>query len=177
MVAGLGLMRAGELIPGLAVVAAVLLLFAPAALAGPLDGKKYIIQMSSSQMASGYANYLVPPLAKVFDDAGFEAMRGPGADIVVNITTNSDVGQWVQTAKGKEWLYTVTITVGISPESYDIPYEGTPKFGVAASLVTPNGDREDELACLIGLAARSAIEKYKPAGSEKISGQPCLRHQ
>lgn len=168
-------MRAGALLPGFARAIVVLSILASTVLAGPLDGKKYIIQMSSSQVSSGYANYLVPPLASVFNDAGFRAMRGPGADIVVNIITHSDVGQWMTTPKGRKWLYTVTITVGISPENYDIPYEGTPKFGVAAALVTPNGDREDELACLIGLAARNAIEKYKAAGLIKVSGQSCLR--
>jgi hypothetical protein len=131
--------------------------------------------MSSSQVDSGYANYLVPPLAKVFDDAGFTAMRGPGADVVVNIITDSDVGRWVSNPKGREWLYTVKITVGISPENYDIPYEGTPQFGAQVSLVTPNGDREDELACLIALAAKTAIDHYQPRGLHKTSGQQCLR--
>lgn len=145
--------------------------------AEPLSPRKYIIQMSSSQVDSGYANYLVPPLAKVFDDAGFSAMRGPGADIVVNIITDSDVGQWMDTAKGRVWLYTVKITVGISPENYDIPYEGTPQFGAELSLVTPNGDREDELACMIALAARTAIAYYQPKGLHRASGQQCLRRQ
>ena len=145
--------------------------------AAPLAARKYIIQMSSSQVSSGYADYLVPPLAKVFNDAGFEAMRGPGADIVVNIQTSSDVGQWMTTANGKEWMYTVKITVGISPENYDIPYEGTPQFGAEVSLVTPNGDREDELACLITLAAKTAIAHYQLKGLDKVSGQACLRRQ
>ena len=145
--------------------------------AAPLAARKYIIQMSSSQADSGYAEYLVPPLAKVFNDAGFVAMRGPGADIVVNIQTSSDVGQWTTTVNGKEWMYTVKITVGISPENYDIPYEGTPQFGTEVSLVTPNGDREDELACLITLAAKTAIAHYQPKGLDKVSGQACLRRQ
>jgi hypothetical protein len=81
------------------------------------------------------------------------------------------------TANGKEWMYTVKITVGISPEDYDIPYEGTPKFGAEVSLVTPNGDREDELACLITLAAKTAIAQYRPQGIYKASGQQCLRKQ
>ena len=69
------------------------------------------------------------------------------------------------------------VTVGISPESYDIPYEGTPQFGAEVSLVTPNGDREDELACLITLAARTAIAQYQSKGLYKASGQECLRKQ
>lgn len=168
-------MRAGAFIPGIFISATIFLALQSLAWAANLPGNKYIIQMSSSQMDSGYANYLVPPLAAVFDKAGFQAMRGPGADFVVNIITHSDVGQWMTTTNGREWMYTVTITVGISPESYDIPHEGTPEFGVAASLVTPNGDREDELDCLIRFAARNAIEKYQPAGLIRISGQACLR--
>lgn len=147
----------------------------PAAMAGPLDGKTYIIEMSSSQNSSGYSRYLVPPLAKALNDAGLKSKGGPGADLAANVITHSDVGQWMNTGSDRQWLYTVTITVGISPENYRIPYEGTPKFGVAATLVTPDGDREDELACLIGLAARTAVEKYKPDGLMRISGDACLR--
>lgn len=158
-------------------IAFLLPAFAGAVGGEPLSPRKYIIQMASSQVDSGYANYLVPPLAKVFDDAGFTAMRGPGADVVVNIITDSDVGQWMATPNGREWLYTVRITVGISSENYDIPYEGTPQFGAEVALVTPNGDREDELACLITLAARTAIAHYQPKGLYKASGQKCLRKQ
>ena len=132
--------------------------------------------MSSSQSASSYAAYLIPPLAREIEKAGLKPVKpGPGADVVFNIVTHSDVGQWMETASGREWLYTLTITTGISPESYVIPFEGTPQFGVAVSLITPNADREDELACLIGLATREAIARYRPAGMIKLSGQSCLR--
>lgn len=145
--------------------------------ASPLDGKSYMIEMSSSQSKSGYGDYLLPPLTRVLDKSNLRPWKklGPGADVIFNIVTHSDVGQWVATAGRREWLYTQTITVGISPESYSIPYEGTPQFGVAATLITPNSDREDELACLIELAARQAIARYKPSGIVKISGQACLR--
>lgn len=146
------------------------------ALAGSaLDGKTYIIEMSSSQSASGYMAYLLPPLASEIERAGLKAKRGPGADVVFNIVTYSDVGQWMDRGEGREWLYTVTITTGVSPESYTIPFEGTPQFGVAVSLITPNGDREDELACLIRLATREAIARYRPEGLIRLSGQSCLR--
>lgn len=143
--------------------------------ASPLDGKTYIIQISSSQSASGYADYLLPPLARAIAKAGLTPKGGPGADVVFNVVTQSDVGQWMKTANGREWLYTLTVTTGISPESYAIPYEGTPQFGVAATLVTPDSDREDELACLIELATREAIARYRSKGIVKISGQSCLR--
>ena len=140
-----------------------------------LDGKTYIVEMSSSQSASGYMAYLLPPLVSEIERAGLKAKRGPGADVVFNVVTHSDVGQWMGKGESREWLYTVTITTGISPESYTIPFEGTPQFGVAVSLVTPNGDREDELACLIKLATREAIARYQPKGMVRLSGQSCLR--
>lgn len=145
--------------------------------ASPLDGKSYVVEMSSSQSSSGYADYLLPPLLRVLENSALKPWKtlGPGADVVFNVVTHSDVGQWMEAAKGREWLYTQTITVGVSPESYVIPFEGTPRFGVAATLITPNSDREDELACLIELAARQAIALYKPSGIVKISGQACLR--
>lgn len=146
--------------------------------ASPLDGKTYIIEVSSSQSKSGYGDYLLPPLMRAIEKSGLKPWKpAPGADVVFNIVTHSDVGQWMQTAKGREWLYTQTIIVGVSPESYAIPFEGTPQFGVAATLITPNSDREDELACLIGLAAREAIARYTPNGIIKVSGQSCLRKE
>ena len=147
------------------------------AVASPLSGKSYVVETSSSQSSSGYADYLLPPLLRVLEHSTLKPWKklGPGADVVFNVVTHSDVGQWMETAKGREWLYTQTITVGVSPESYTIPFEGTPQFGVAATLITPNSDREDELACLIEFAARQAIALYKPSGIVKISGQSCLR--
>jgi hypothetical protein len=148
----------------------------PVQAAAPLDGKTYIVYVSSLQSDSGYIAYLLPPMGRAIARAGLKpAKPAPGADVVFNIVTDSDVGQWMEGANGREWLYTVTITIGISPESYVIPFEGTPQFGVAVSLITPNGDREDELACLIELATREAIARYQPRGLIKLSGQSCLR--
>ena len=158
-------------------IAAACFVASTAQAASPLDGKTYVVEMSSSQSSSGYADYLLPPLLRVLENSALKPWKklGPGADVVFNVVTHSDVGQWKQTAKGREWLYTQTITVGVSPESYSIPYEGTPRFGVAATLITPNSDREDELACLIELSSRQAIARYKPSGIIEISGQSCLR--
>ena len=145
--------------------------------ASPLDGKTFIIEMSSSQSASGYSAYLLLPLGRAIERAGLKPVKlpGPGADVVFNVVTHSDVGQWMETSDGRQWLYTMTITTGISPEAYFIPFEGTPQFGVAVTLITPNSDREDELACLIGLATREAIARYRPKGLIRLSGQACLR--
>ncbi len=156
-------------------LAALLCLVAAQANAGPLDGKSYIIELSSTQYDSGYGNYLLPPLAAVMASSGMRARNGPGADIVANIQTASDVGQWLGNGAEQVWTYTLSITVGLSPESYPIPFEGTPAFGVTARLKTPNPDREDELACLITLAARTALANYKPAGHLVTDGSSCLR--
>lgn len=154
---------------------ATALLATPAA-ADPLAGKSYIIQLSSTQYSSGYGEYLLPPLAAVMQRSGLKAKNGPGADFVVNVEPDSDVGRWVGTGENRVWLYTISATVGISPESYEIPYEGTPAFGITATLQTPNPDREDEMACLIQLAARTALKNYRPTGIFKTDGSSCARH-
>ena len=94
---------------------ALLALLPLPALADPLAGKSYIIEMSSSQMASGYGEYLIPPLARALAGSPMRPQNGPGADLVVNIVTDSDVGRWVEGAGGRVWLYTISVTVGISP--------------------------------------------------------------
>ncbi|WP_426034554.1 hypothetical protein [Cypionkella sp. TWP1-2-1b2] len=145
------------------------------ALADPFSGKSYIIQLSSTQYSSGYGAYLLPRLAKVMAQSGLKAKNCPGADLVVNVEPAPDVGRWVGTGTNRVWLYTISATVGISPETYEIPYEGTPAFGVTASLQTLNPDRGDEMACLITLAARTALKNYRPTGIFKTDGSACLR--
>ena len=159
---------------GIAVLGVILLAGQPVGAEG-LKGKSYIIELSSSQYDSGYGAYLVPPLVRALGGAGLRSAGGPGADLVANIVTRSDVGRWMGESEAQEWIYTVEITFGLSPESYVIPFDGTPVFGVTATLLTPNPDREDELACLIRLAARTAIANYRPEGQLKTDGSPCLR--
>lgn len=156
-------------------LAPVLVALASAAAADPLTGKSYIIQLSSSQYSSGYGEYLVPPLASVLRKSGMRAVNGPGADLVINVETSSDVGQWAKLGGKKVWLYTISATVGISPEAYEIPYEGTPAFGITASLKTPNPDRQDEMDCLIKLAARTALANYRSSGIFPVDGSSCQR--
>lgn len=141
----------------------------------PLKGQSYMIELSSSQYGSGLGDYLVPPLAAALTRAGLRAAKAPPAEVIANVVTGSDVGRWVGTGAARDWLYTVRITVGLSPESYVIPPDGTPAFGVTAELVTPNPDREDELSCLIGLAARTAVASYRPEGRFRTDGSSCLR--
>lgn len=157
------------------VLALVCAVTASGSLAGPLDGKRYMIELTSSQFASGYGAYLVPPLVDAFSAAGLEVVAGPEADVVVNIITDRDTGQWLDVGDDFAWLYTVMITVGISPASYVIPEDQSPVFGVRATLLTPNPDRDDELACLIRLAARTALANYAPTGFFQTDGSSCLR--
>lgn len=154
-----------------------LLLLATPALAGPLSGKSYIVELSSSQSASGYGEYLLPPLLRALEASDLTPWTtlGPGADVVVNVVTGSDVGQWVKQGDQKVWLYTISATVGISPESYAIPYDGTPAFGVTVRLVTPNPDRVDEMDCLIDMGVKVALRDYQPAGALVVDGQSCAR--
>ncbi len=156
-------------------LALALALITTQAAADPLSGKSYIIELSSTQSSSGYGEYLLPPLLKVMQRSGLKAQNGPGADLVVNIKPASDVGRWVGAGETRVWLYTISATVGISPESYMIPFDGTPVYGVTASLQTPNPDRQDEMDCLITLAARTALKNYRPAGVFKTDGSACAR--
>lgn len=151
-----------------------LLLATPAA-ATPLAGQSYIIELSSSQSASGYGDYLLLPLMRALRGSDMVPHRilGPGADIVVNVVTSSDVGAW--RGDPQVWTYTISATVGLSPESHAIPYDGTPAFGVRAVLQTPNPDRPDEMDCLIALATRTALANYRPTGILQTNGQSCLR--
>jgi hypothetical protein len=143
--------------------------------ASPLKGKSYMLEMSSSQ--SSLTEFYVPPMSAALDAAGLtpKSGLGPGADVIVNIVHTYDVGKWVETSGGREWLYTIRFTAGISPEAYFIPRDGTPQFGVEAALVTPNPDREDEWRCLIKLAVSEAVARYRETGLIRISGQKCLR--
>lgn len=143
--------------------------------ASPLKGKSYMLQMASTQ--SSLTEFYVPPMADALDAAGLtpKSGLGPGADVIVNLVHTYDVGKWVETASGREWLYTIRFTAGISPEAYPIPHDGTPQFGVEAALVTPNPDREDEWRCLIRLAVSEAAARYQKTGLIRVSGQKCLR--
>ncbi len=142
---------------------------------GPLDDTSYMIDLTSSQLDSGYAGYLLPPLLDTLASSGMTPARRPPADVIVTVATGSDAGRWMGTGAGRAWIYTMTVMVGISPEAHAIPDDRTPAFGVRARLLTPNPDREDELDCMIRLAARTAIANYRPAGLFETDGASCLR--
>jgi hypothetical protein len=43
-------------------------------------------------------------------------------------------------------------------------------------LMTPNPDRQDEMYCLIKLAARTALANYRPKGIFPVDGSSCQRN-
>lgn len=137
----------------------------------------FIIQVTSSQYASGLAEYLVPPLQKAFRKTGMRYVGKPGAQFAATVETGSDVGKWYGEGADARWLYERYVTVGLSPAEADIEPEGrlTPYFSVTAKLVTPNEDRVDELNCLISLATRELAARYVPKGGVTVNGASCAR--
>lgn len=145
-------------------------------LGGLLAGKSYIIEMTSSQLASGFANDLVPPLVSALDASGLKRKDGQGADYVISISHEYDVGEWYGTGKRQAWLHTRIVTVGITPANGDPWPQGkhSPAFGVLAVLKTPDVDRVDEMECLIRVAVTEAAAKYRPTGRLRIDAAKCL---
>lgn len=139
-----------------------------------LSGRSYVIQMTHSQVASGLASYLVPPLRGAFDGAGLVYRGGPGAEFAASITPGSDVGDWSGSGGSRRWLYTRTVLVGLSPA--DAPFQDNdPLYGVNATLVTPDADRVDELNCLVALAVCDLVANYQPRGRRQVDGSACAR--
>jgi hypothetical protein len=140
-------------------------------------GASYIIQLTSSQAASGLGEYLVPPLLRAMNRTGLVYEGGPGADYAATVEVVSDVGAWYEVGGTEVWLYTLDVSVGLSPSGLDIEPEGRlePAFAVTARLRTPDGDREDEWTCLIALSARELAARYRPKGTVLVNGSQCLR--
>lgn len=137
----------------------------------------FIVQLTSSQVASGLGDYLVPPLTRAFRQTGMTYDGGPGADYAATVETGSDVGRWYGEGDAAEWLYDRFVTVGLSPAAAEIDVEGrlAPHFAVTARLITPNEDRVDELDCLIALATRELARRYRPTGQVTVKGDSCAR--
>jgi hypothetical protein len=93
------------------------------------------------------------------------------------VDSDSDVGAWYPGRDGREWLYTRTVTVGLSPAEADVEPQGRlmPWFAVGARIRTPDEDRVDELDCLIALAARVAVTRYRERGQVLVDGGGCAR--
>ena len=161
------------------------LALAPAALAQqsvdfPRNGK-FIIQLTSSQFASGFGDYLVPPLLEAFERTGMAYAYDSNPDFAASIETGADVGTWYEADDAsdfaKVWLYERFVTVGLSPAEVDIEPHGklAPSFSITVTLVTPDQDRVGELNCLIGLATRELAARYKTKGHLFVDGSVCAR--
>ncbi|WP_433990194.1 hypothetical protein SuNHUV7_15460 (plasmid) [Pseudoseohaeicola sp. NH-UV-7] len=146
----------------------------------PRNGK-LIIQLTSSQFASGFGEYLVPPLVDAFQKTGMVYAYDFEADFAATVETGADVGKWYEadeTADVAEvWLYERFVTVGLSPAEMDIEPHGklAPSFSITVKLVTPDQDRVDELNCLIALATRELAARYKAKGHVLVDGSSCAR--
>lgn len=140
-------------------------------------GDSYIVQLTSSQAASGLGEYLVPPLVKAFRKAGMVYEGGPGARYAATVESRSDVGSWHRSGDGRLWLYARRVSVGLSPADVDIEPGGklSPSFAVTARILTPDADRVDEFDCLVALAARALAAHYRPAGHLTVDGAGCAR--
>ncbi|MCP5085585.1 MAG: hypothetical protein GY952_02080 [Rhodobacteraceae bacterium] len=140
------------------------------------QNSKFVIQLTSSQFASGIGNYLVPPLLEAFRRTGITYTGGSDADFAATVQTRSDVGKWHGKGSAAVRLYSRFVTVGLSPANVDIEVRGrlTPRFSVTVKLVTPNQEKVDELSCLIGLATRELARRYKVKGHIKLNGKSCL---
>lgn len=131
--------------------------------------------MTSSQVASQFAEYLVPPLQSAFRSTGMKFAGAGKADFAATVQTDFDVGQWINKGDDVVLLYTRSVTVGLSPADANIGPHGvlSPHFSVTAKLTTPNPDRVDELDCLIKLATRELAARYEAKGHVTVNGQSC----
>ena len=146
----------------------------------PRNGK-LIIQLTSSQFASGFGEYLVPPLLEAFQKTGMVYAYDSDADFAATIETGADVGKWYEADEAADvaevWLYERFVTVGLSPAEMDIERHGklAPSFSVSVRLLTPDQDRVDELNCLITLATRELAARYRVKGHVLVDGRRCAR--
>ena len=142
-------------------------------------GRSYIVQMSSSQAGSGYAQYLAGPLVKAMNATGLVSKGAKDAEFAATLDTTADVGKWFGKGEARRWLYTRKVLVGLSPANYKTPplkdLTEVPAFGVTASLITENEDRTDELACLVDLATKTLAARYTLKGRVAVDGQGCKR--
>jgi hypothetical protein len=143
--------------------------------AGPLDGKTFVVQISALQNDVGYAEYLMRPLAKNLIKAGMRSTLKPPPDLVANVFWSGDGGSWHGSGAERAWRYRFSVTVGLSPDDYPIPFEGTPAFGVEAVVYSESSDNEETFICMMGLAARTAVANYRPTGLLQVDGASCRK--
>ncbi|MFN0115652.1 MAG: hypothetical protein ACKVPY_13340 [Paracoccaceae bacterium] len=161
-----------------AALVALLTLPAAAEAGGLPKGATYIIQLTGSQYASGLGEYIVPPFARALSRTGMKS-KVAGADFAATLQSESDVGAWYDVQGEEVWLYTLTVTAGLTPAEIDVEPEGvvSPWFSVSARILTEDADRLDEFNCLVALATQELAKRYRPKGQVLIDGRFCNRKE
>ena len=156
-------------------VAAALLAIpvAPAAAEGAPKGRSYVVMMTQSQISSGLARHLVPPLVDALDRAGLKNAKGPTAEWVVSVETSADQGAWLGTGESRRWRHQGTVSVTFAPNEGFPRKPETATFSVDAKIVTANPDRPEEYRCLVDLAVRTALSRWRESGRIEVRGAEC----
>jgi hypothetical protein len=161
-----------------AIAAAVAFLATPiaalAAEAAP-KGRSYVVMMTQAQISSGLARHLVPPLTAALDRAGMTNAKGPTAEWVVSVETSTDNGAWLGVGESRRWRHQGTVSVTFAPNEGFPRKPETTTFTVDAKIVTADPDRPDEYRCLVDLAVRTALAKWRRSGRIEVRGVDCER--
>lgn len=143
-----------------------------AAEAGP-RGRSYVVMMTGSQISSGLARHLVPPLVDALDRAGMTNAKGPSAEWVVSVESSADHGAWLGSGESRRWRHKRTVSVTFAPNEGFPRKAETSTFTVDARVVTADTDRADEFRCLVDLAVKTAMARWKASGHVAVDGIAC----
>ena len=170
-------LTAGRRLAPLVVAAATVSLGPAGATAadGAPVGRSYVVMMTQPQIASGTARHLVPPLVDALDRAGLKNAKGPTAEWVVSLEKSADDGTWLGSGESRRWRHTATVSVAFAPNRGFPRAPDVPTFTVDARVVTADPDRPDEFRCLVDLAVKTAMSRWRPAGRIEVRGTECER--
>lgn len=136
-------------------------------------GRGYVVMMTQSQISSGLARHLVPPMVDALDRIGMVNAKGPTAEWVVSVESEADHGAWLGSGESRRWRHTRTVSVTFAPNEGFPRKPETRRFTVAAEVVTANPDRPDEFRCLVDLAVKTAFARWKASGRIAVRGVEC----
>lgn len=140
---------------------------------GAPKGRGYVVMMTQSQISSGLARHLVPPMVDALDRAGMTNAKGPSAEWVVSVESSADHGAWLGSGESRRWRYKRTVSVTFAPNEGFPRKAETATFTVDARVVTANEDRPDEFRCLVDLAVKTAMARWKTSGRVAVDGVAC----
>jgi hypothetical protein len=143
-----------------------------AAEGGP-KGRSYVVMMTQTQISSGLARHLVPPMVDALDRAGMTNAKGPGAEWVVSVESSADHGAWLGSGESRRWRHVRTVSVTFAPNEGFPRKAETSTFTVDARVVTADPDRTDEFRCLVDLAVKTAMTRWKKSGRVAVQGVAC----